>query len=77
MNKYRKQRYLEWVANSITFFSIMIISFGYPVLGFVVNFCGAFLWIYYGFMTNQISFVAYNILYGLVALFGIYNWGRI
>jgi len=76
MNRYKKQRYLEWVANSITFFSIMIISFGYPVIGFAINLVGVFLWIYYGLMTNQISFVAYNILYGLVALFGIYNWSK-
>lgn len=77
MNRYRKQRYLSWFCNSITFISIMIISFGYPVLGFTINAIGSFLWMFYGYITKQTSFIVYNILYVIVASIGIYNWGRI
>lgn len=77
MGRYKKQKYLGWVCNSITFTSIMIISFGYPVFGFIVNFIGSLLWLYYANMTNQFSFMVYNILYGIIALIGIYNWGNL
>jgi len=67
-------RGLDWWANAAVLVASFTTAHGYPFPGFCLAVVGNILFITWGQIEKQKSFVAFNIFYLANSIYGLYTW---
>jgi hypothetical protein len=65
-----KNYYLDWIGNLLIMISMLLIALNYELIGFIILMTADIIWLFYGIISYQKSFIFYNIIYFFIALYG-------
>jgi len=67
---------LGWVGCGSGMIGALLISFKIPVPAFIIWLGGSFVWITYGYYTNQFHLVLQSMAFACLNIIGIKNWRK-